>query len=83
MTERAKVLEGRVRELEMECKWLRSLITEKDPEVLSSVACPCHHPTGLVNEQQRVNPTDLGKRLQSEALVDDDSSSLANKRFRP
>ncbi|KAJ1917067.1 hypothetical protein H4219_003411 [Mycoemilia scoparia] len=47
MTARAQELEKRVNELEKECKWLRSLITEKDPKALQSVMCPCHHPEGL------------------------------------
>jgi len=34
MTAKAEMFEGRVRELEMEIKWLRSLIVEKDARLL-------------------------------------------------
>ncbi|KAJ1719384.1 hypothetical protein LPJ53_005849 [Coemansia erecta] len=47
MTAKAEALEKRVHELETETRWLKSLITEKDPSVLSNVHCPCHHPNGL------------------------------------
>ncbi|KAJ2847409.1 hypothetical protein J3B02_004172 [Coemansia erecta] len=47
MTAKAEALEKRVHELETETRWLKSLITEKDPSVLTSVHCPCHHPNGL------------------------------------
>ncbi|KAJ2712118.1 hypothetical protein H4R19_002918 [Coemansia spiralis] len=47
MTAKAEALERRVHELETETRWLKSLITEKDPAALSSVSCPCHHPDGL------------------------------------
>ncbi|KAL1914217.1 uncharacterized protein VTP21DRAFT_9670 [Calcarisporiella thermophila] len=33
MTAKAEMLEGRVKELEMEIKWLRSLVVEKDPRL--------------------------------------------------
>ncbi|KAG0164968.1 hypothetical protein DFQ30_009142 [Apophysomyces sp. BC1015] len=35
MTEKAEVLEQRVKELEMEAKWLRALVVEKDPRLLN------------------------------------------------
>ncbi|KAJ2823168.1 hypothetical protein FBU31_004373 [Coemansia sp. 'formosensis'] len=47
MTEKAAVLERRVQELETETRWLKSLIVDKDPNVLSNIRCPCHHPNGL------------------------------------
>ncbi|KAI7833522.1 hypothetical protein BX661DRAFT_169351 [Kickxella alabastrina] len=47
MANKAEALEKRVNELETETRWLKSLITEKDPNVLKSLHCPCHHPNGL------------------------------------
>ncbi|KAJ2546151.1 hypothetical protein EV175_005705 [Coemansia sp. RSA 1933] len=47
MTAKAEALEKRVQELEMETRWLKSLITEKDPNALDKIHCPCHHPNGL------------------------------------
>ncbi|KAJ1731427.1 hypothetical protein LPJ61_002540 [Coemansia biformis] len=47
MAAKAEALERRVHELETETRWLKSLITEKDPAALSNVRCPCHHPSGL------------------------------------
>ncbi|KAJ2701641.1 hypothetical protein FB645_004565 [Coemansia sp. IMI 203386] len=47
MTAKAEALEKRVHELETETRWLKSLITEKDPNALTSLNCPCHHPNGL------------------------------------
>ncbi|KAJ2796286.1 hypothetical protein H4R21_004774 [Coemansia helicoidea] len=47
MTAKAEALERRVNELETETRWLKSLITERDPDLLGSVSCPCHHPDGL------------------------------------
>ncbi|KAJ2722771.1 hypothetical protein GGI07_003099 [Coemansia sp. Benny D115] len=47
MTAKAEALEKRVHELETETRWLKSLITEKDPGALRNVHCPCHHPNGL------------------------------------
>ncbi|KAJ1926529.1 hypothetical protein IWQ60_003704 [Tieghemiomyces parasiticus] len=38
MTHKADVLEKRVRELETEIRWLRNLVTEKDPALLASLA---------------------------------------------
>ncbi|KAJ1727030.1 hypothetical protein LPJ72_006118, partial [Coemansia sp. Benny D160-2] len=47
MTAKAEALEKRVQELEMETRWLKSLITEKDPKALDKIHCPCHHPNGF------------------------------------
>ncbi|KAJ1843420.1 hypothetical protein LPJ70_003394 [Coemansia sp. RSA 2708] len=47
MTAKAEALEKRVQELETETRWLKSLITERDPQALGSAGCPCHHPAGL------------------------------------
>ncbi|KAJ2158841.1 hypothetical protein GGF46_003460 [Coemansia sp. RSA 552] len=47
MAAKAEALEKRVQELETETRWLKSLITEKDPAALATVRCPCHHPDGL------------------------------------
>ncbi|KAJ2794334.1 hypothetical protein H4R20_006263 [Coemansia guatemalensis] len=47
MSEKAEALEKRVQELEVETRWLKSLITERDPDALNNVSCPCHHPNGL------------------------------------
>ncbi|KAJ2505862.1 hypothetical protein H4217_009145 [Coemansia sp. RSA 1939] len=47
MTAKAEALEKRVQELEMETRWLKSLITEKDPNALDKIHCPCHHPNGF------------------------------------
>ncbi|KAJ2450052.1 hypothetical protein EV183_004548 [Coemansia sp. RSA 2336] len=47
MTAKAEALEKRVQELETETRWLKSLITERDPDALNRVGCPCHHPEGL------------------------------------
>ncbi|KAJ2057989.1 hypothetical protein GGI17_005310 [Coemansia sp. S146] len=47
MGEKAAALEKRVQELETETRWLKSLIIDKDPNVLSNIRCPCHHPSGL------------------------------------
>ncbi|KAJ2655895.1 hypothetical protein IWW48_005294 [Coemansia sp. RSA 1200] len=47
MTAKAEALEKRVQELEMETRWLKSLITEKDPSALDKIHCPCHHPNGF------------------------------------
>ncbi|KAJ2445087.1 hypothetical protein GGF42_006111 [Coemansia sp. RSA 2424] len=47
MTVKAEALERRVQELEMETRWLKSLIIDKDPNILSNIRCPCHHPNGL------------------------------------
>ncbi|KAJ2396508.1 hypothetical protein GGI23_003890, partial [Coemansia sp. RSA 2559] len=47
MTAKAEALEKRVQELEMETRWLKSLITEKDPSALEKIHCPCHHPNGF------------------------------------
>ncbi|KAJ1854126.1 hypothetical protein LPJ76_004274 [Coemansia sp. RSA 638] len=53
MTVKAEALEKRVQELETETRWLKSLITERDPNVLGSVRCPCHHPEGLEPSAKR------------------------------
>ncbi|KAJ1789430.1 hypothetical protein LPJ62_002426 [Coemansia sp. RSA 2167] len=53
MTVKAEALEKRVHELETETRWLKSLITERDPNVLGSVQCPCHHPEGLEPSSKR------------------------------
>ncbi|KAJ1667264.1 hypothetical protein EV178_001514 [Coemansia sp. RSA 1646] len=47
MTAKAEALEKRVQELEIETRWLKSLITEKDPNALDKIHCPCHHPNGF------------------------------------
>ncbi|KAJ2745722.1 hypothetical protein GGI20_001946 [Coemansia sp. BCRC 34301] len=47
MSVKAEALERRVQELETETRWLKSLIIDKDPNLLSNIRCPCHHPNGL------------------------------------
>ncbi|KAJ2730528.1 hypothetical protein IW152_005194 [Coemansia sp. BCRC 34962] len=47
MEEKAAALEKRVQELETETRWLKSLVIDKDPNLLSNIRCPCHHPNGL------------------------------------
>ncbi|KAJ2617979.1 hypothetical protein H4S08_000059 [Coemansia sp. RSA 1365] len=61
MSEKAETLEKRVQELEVETRWLKSLITERDPDVLNNVRCPCHHPNGLEGEEEDIS----GKLLAS------------------
>ncbi|KAJ2003770.1 hypothetical protein GGI04_002849 [Coemansia thaxteri] len=47
MSAKADALEQRVHELETETRWLKSLLTDKDPSLLTNIRCPCHHPHGL------------------------------------
>ncbi|KAJ2410819.1 hypothetical protein GGI10_004477 [Coemansia sp. RSA 2530] len=58
MGEKAAALEKRVQELETETRWLKSLILDKDPNILTNIRCPCHHPNGL----------DLSKNTAASAL---------------
>ncbi|PVV02057.1 hypothetical protein BB560_003500 [Smittium megazygosporum] len=42
-----EALRNRVQELELENKWLRNIVTEKDPKAFNQKGCPCHHPDGF------------------------------------
>ncbi|KAJ2079006.1 hypothetical protein H4R24_004070 [Coemansia sp. RSA 988] len=65
MGEKAEALERRVQELEVETRWLKSLITERDPDVLNNVRCPCHHPNGLEGGEEDTS----GKLLASKSAA--------------
>ncbi|KAJ1676953.1 hypothetical protein EV182_007181, partial [Spiromyces aspiralis] len=78
MTVRCTELEKQLKEAQVEIKWLRSLVVERDPDALSTLGCPCHHPNGL-DDLDTVSTGEKRPADKPESLSrnDDDDASLS------